>query len=244
MLALILTVSVLVTSFISGVLGMAGGMILMGVYAALLDVSSAMILHGATQITSNGSRAAMLRKSIQWRCFAYYAGGAALALALLSGISLILPKPLLLIILGSMPLLALAVPKNWCPRLTSKGSALTCGFVVCGGQILVGAIGPLLDVFFVRTDWDRKQIIATKAATQCLGHLSKIIYYGALVTGATGNSLSLSMFVVVIPCAILGTRLGKSVLLRLSEVQFRKLSQGAIILLSGGYLASGLYLCF
>ena len=40
-----LAVSALATSFISGILGMAGGMILMGVLLALLTVPQAMVLH-------------------------------------------------------------------------------------------------------------------------------------------------------------------------------------------------------
>ncbi len=39
--------------------------------------------------------------------------------------------------------------------------------------------GPLLDIFFVRTDLTRHQIVATKAATQVFCHLAKILVYGA-----------------------------------------------------------------
>src|SRR5690242_1273717 len=46
----------LVTSFISGILGMAGGMILMGVLLASLTVPAAMLLHGITQFSANGWR--------------------------------------------------------------------------------------------------------------------------------------------------------------------------------------------
>ena len=58
----VLAFSTLVTSFISGILGMAGGMILMGVLLALLPLPAAMMLHGISQFASNGGRAFMLRK--------------------------------------------------------------------------------------------------------------------------------------------------------------------------------------
>ena len=45
-----IAVAVLITSFISGILGMAGGMILMGVLLALLPLPTAMVLHGVTQM--------------------------------------------------------------------------------------------------------------------------------------------------------------------------------------------------
>ena len=42
-LAVILAASALVTSFISGILGMAGGLILMGILLALMSVPAAMM---------------------------------------------------------------------------------------------------------------------------------------------------------------------------------------------------------
>src|SRR5437762_12093916 len=77
----ILAVSALVTSFISGILGMAGGMILMGVLLALMPVPAAMMLHGITQLASNGWRALLWRNDVVWRVFRGYAIGAIVSLA-------------------------------------------------------------------------------------------------------------------------------------------------------------------
>lgn len=66
MLYPILILVVFVTSTLSGVLGMAGGMILMAVLATTLPIAAAMMLHGAVQLTANGSRAWFLREHIQW----------------------------------------------------------------------------------------------------------------------------------------------------------------------------------
>jgi uncharacterized protein len=75
--ALVILVTVLVTAFISGIFGMAGGLILMGVLAAILPVATAMVVHGAVQMVSNGYRAFLWRKYIDWRVFGRYALGAA-----------------------------------------------------------------------------------------------------------------------------------------------------------------------
>jgi uncharacterized membrane protein YfcA len=56
MLPALILVSVFVTAVLSGVLGMAGGMILMAILVSTLSVSAAMMLHGAVQAASNGSR--------------------------------------------------------------------------------------------------------------------------------------------------------------------------------------------
>ena len=52
------------TSFLSGIFGMAGGMILLGVLLILLDVAPAMVLFGVTQFASNGWRAALWRRFV------------------------------------------------------------------------------------------------------------------------------------------------------------------------------------
>ncbi len=61
-LAAVLAGSVLFTSFLSGIFGMAGGMILLGVLLAVLDVAPTMVLFGMTQAASNGWRCARWRR--------------------------------------------------------------------------------------------------------------------------------------------------------------------------------------
>src|SRR3954469_789928 len=56
-----LTASVLSTSFISGVFGMAGGMILIGFLLSFMPLAPAMALHGITQIAANAARAWLCR---------------------------------------------------------------------------------------------------------------------------------------------------------------------------------------
>jgi len=62
---LLLFTAALITSFISGVLSMAGGMILMGIFSFFLAVPAAMMLHGITQTFSNGSRVWWYRHHIR-----------------------------------------------------------------------------------------------------------------------------------------------------------------------------------
>src|SRR5258706_5827949 len=49
------------TAFLSGLFGMAGGLILIGVLLAILPLPSAMVLHAVTQMASNGWRAFLWR---------------------------------------------------------------------------------------------------------------------------------------------------------------------------------------
>src|SRR5688572_20076871 len=96
----ILAVSALLTSFISGILGMAGGMILMGILLAMMPLPAAMMLHGITQLASNGWRALLWRASVEWRVLRGYCLGALVALAFFAVVQLVVSKPIALITLG------------------------------------------------------------------------------------------------------------------------------------------------
>ena len=53
----ILGVTIITSSFISGVFGMAGGMVLLGVLLVYFDVATGMILFSIIQLAANGWRA-------------------------------------------------------------------------------------------------------------------------------------------------------------------------------------------
>src|SRR3546814_1021524 len=72
------------TSFLSGIFGMAGGMVLVGVLLAVLPVPEAMALHAVTQMASNGWRAVLWWRHVRWRVVAAYLAGCAVALAVWS----------------------------------------------------------------------------------------------------------------------------------------------------------------
>src|SRR2546421_9700950 len=64
----LLGATIVFTSFLSGVFGMAGGMILLGVLLNYFDVATGMILFSIIQLFANGWRA------LQWRGFLVVAG--------------------------------------------------------------------------------------------------------------------------------------------------------------------------
>src|SRR3984893_16169927 len=72
------------TPFLSGLFGMAGGLILIGVLLTLMPLPTAMVLHAITQMASNGWRAFLWRAHIRWRPVFVYLIRCAVALALWS----------------------------------------------------------------------------------------------------------------------------------------------------------------
>ena len=217
----LILLATLITAFISGVFGMAGGLILMGVLALLLPVSAAMVTHGVIQSVSNGWRALLWRRFIDWRVLAIYLGGSLVAFLMLIGLSFELSKPWLFIVLGLVPAL-IWIPKRHLHLDARKPAhAVFCGFAVTGLNIAAGVSGPLLDIFFVADGMDRRHIVATKAATQVAAHAAKIAFYlmPALTAGALGEW---QWLIAAAPLAILGTTLGARVLALMSDDSFRK----------------------
>src|SRR5947207_15913347 len=68
------------TAFLSGLFGMAGGLILIGVLLTLMPLPTAMVLHAITQMASNGWRALLWRAHIRWWPAVVYVIGCAPAL--------------------------------------------------------------------------------------------------------------------------------------------------------------------
>ena len=65
------------TSMLSGVFGMAGGLVLLWFLLVVFPASTAMAVHGVIQLTANASRAWLSRRFIVWRnCGTHGAGRA------------------------------------------------------------------------------------------------------------------------------------------------------------------------
>src|SRR3978361_1727173 len=99
------------TAFLSGLFGMAGGLILIGVLLTLRPLPTAMVLHAITQMASNGWRAFLWRAHIRWRPVAVYLIGCALALGLWSLTRYVPDKPIALLLLGVTPFMRRGVAR-------------------------------------------------------------------------------------------------------------------------------------
>jgi Sulfite exporter TauE/SafE. len=232
----------LVTSFLSGLFGMAGGMVLMGILLMLLPVSSAMLLHGITQMTSNGWRAWLWRRHVEWRIVAKFFLGGAVAVGLFALVGYVPDKAVSLIVLGLSPYVAFAVPERWAPNVVRRGHATLAGMLCMGIQLIAGISGPLLDVFFVKSGLTRQSIVATKATVQVFGHLFKVVYFGSIIAGSTSESVEVVATLLSIAMAVVGTNLSRRVLDAMTDTQFRAWSQRVVMLTGGVYLGQGMML--
>ena len=199
--------------------------------------------HGVVQIVANGARAVLHRRHINWRTALLYMVGALIAGLVVAAVSYAPSKPLLFLLLGLTPILVWLPKKSLTLDAQRPGHAFVCGLMVTGLNLLAGVAGPLLDIFFVRTNMTRHQIVATKAATQVFSHLAKVIVYGAPLLKVTGTGMPpVWLFVVAAPLSIAGTVVGGKILDRLTDKTFIKWTRlivtgiGLVYLVQAGQL--------
>jgi uncharacterized protein len=235
----LLGATIVFTSFLSGVFGMAGGMILLGVLLNYFDVATAMILFSIIQLFANGWRALQWRSYVLWPIFGWYVLGAAISFAGMWTIAFVPDKAMVFLMLGLMPFAIETLPAAARPNIEWRGVPFLTGVATTVIQILSGIGGMFLDIFFQKSMLDRKTTNATKAVTQSFSHVVRAIYFGSLSgigdvpLWATGPAILL---------AIGGTSLAPFVLERMSDHGFRQwtrviiLAIGVIFLFRAGSL--------
>jgi len=239
--AIALAAAVLTTSFLSGIFGMAGGIILMGILLAMMPLAPAMVLHGATQLTSNAWRAWLWRAEIRWNIFGCYAAGALVAALAFTAVRYAPSKPVTLIAIGVISFVGLWLPARFALDITRRWHAVGIGAMCTALHLVAGISGPILDVSFVRTDLGRRDTVATKAVVQALGHFLKVVYFGQLLV-TTGDAVAPAAFALALALAVVGTQLSRSVLDAITDTQFRRWSRGLIVGIAAASLLQGVYL--
>jgi uncharacterized membrane protein YfcA len=228
------------TAFLSGLFGMAGGMILIGVLLAVMPLPTAMVLHAITQMASNGWRALLWRAHIRWRPVAVYLIGCAVALALWSLTRYVPDKPVALLLLGVTPFMARLLPANVKPNPDSIWQGTAYGSICMGLMLMTGVSGPLLDTFFLGGNFGRREKVATKAICQVISHFTKLIYFGGIIDQAA--TLDPVLAAVAVCASMLGTTLARRLLEAMTDQQFIAWSMKLITVIACYYLGYGSWL--
>lgn len=208
---------------LSAVVGLAGGVLLLGALLIYLDPIAAIPVHGVAQLVSNGGRAWMQRRYIEWAALRPFLwlllpGGLLGALAIEA-----IPPDAGRVAIGLFALAAIWLP-SWF-RIRRDGSPpsirrrfLLAGAVVGVANMIVGATGPLMAPFVLSLGLERFATVATLAVCQGAGHLMKVGIFSArgfpFLDYAAGLALLCASIVV-------GTWIGTRLLRRLPERGFR-----------------------
>ena len=228
----ILIISAFITSSISAVLGMGGGIILLGIMAIIIPEGYKVIaLHGMVQLFSNSTRTYVFRQHIKKDLIKQFLGGA------LIGISISIIIILMLINYFNVqsaneikvevlkPFIGLFIVWYLFLKGSNKekkvNSFIPVGLIAGLSSIFVGAIGPLIAPFFLGKGLNKENIIANKAASQMITHLSKIplfVYFFNM-----NYKSELNILLPLILAVYVGTNVGKKILSFIPELLFKKL---------------------
>ncbi len=229
----VIGVAALLTSILSAVAGLGGGVILLLVIAQFVAPTTAIPIQGAIQLVSNGSRTMILRRSVAWPVVGWS------SLLLLPGsllgvtIATSVPDDAVRVAL-SVFVLVLTWRPQWLklqppPPVATDGSRSPADddlpanrrpmLIALGGasgvlNTTVGASGPVTSPFFKAVTATHIAFVATAAATQTIAHISKLV---AFTTEGWSVADHADVIAVGIAGVVAGTWIGTRLLGRLSS---------------------------
>lgn len=216
--ALFLLASSVITSMITASLGAGGGVLLLILMATWMPAAAIVPVHGMIQLGSNGGRAILTWRHIDWRTIAAFIPGVILGAA--TGAWLLVSLPAYL---WQLTIAVFVLYLCWGPALP-KGAFGSAGIFIASTltsfvSLFVGATGPLVAAFIKQIHVDRFRTVATFATAMVLQHAPK-----ALVFGVTGFVFSdwLVFILAMTACGFAGTWIGLRLLNRLNNRWFSK----------------------
>ena len=166
----------LFTSTITAITGVGGGMVLVAVLSSFLAPSILIPVHGATQLSSNISRAILGYKEIYYQAVLKYIIGSLLGVAISYNFLLHLPFTYIPLFVGVYIILSF-----WSKRLNYLFQRLESYFLLgvlqSGLSLVVGATGAMAMPALVKDCKDANQIVVTIATFSFITHLLKIIVF-------------------------------------------------------------------
>ena len=238
---IILIISALITSSVSAVFGMGGGIILLGIMAIIIPEGYMVVaLHGVIQLFSNTIRTYIFRQHLKKDIIKEFlvgaligAGISALIVFLLIGlyevesanqIKVDFLKPMI----GGFIIWYLFLKGS--KKEKKSKSFIKVGSISGLASIFVGATGPLIAPFFLNNYLTKENVIANKAACQMITHLTKIplfiYFFNVNYIGEYHLLLPLILAVYI------GTNLGKKLLSFIPEKTFKILFKSALTLIA------------
>ena len=218
------------TAVLSGVAGLGGGTILIGVFYALgLAPGVAVPLHAAVQFVSNFSRTVAFFRHVEWRAAGWFLLAAAPTPFLVAPFVAAANVNVILLLLAGLILSSLVPAKDGGEPLKAVPSFLLAGFLNGTLGMFVSATGLFVGRLFLRPEWSKETVIATLAMTQTLGHLLRVLGYATVGFAVTAR---LDLLLPLVIAVIAGTLAGRALHRHLEERHFRQLFKLILLVLS------------
>jgi uncharacterized membrane protein YfcA len=229
MLAAAVTAVGFLTAALSGVAGLGGGTILIGVlYAMGLTPTVAVPLFAAVQFVSNLSRTAAYFRHVEWRAAGWFLLTAAPTPFLVAPFVASANVDIVMLLLAGLILVSLLPSKDGEP-IKPVPAFLLAGFLNGSIGMFVGAPGLFVGRLFLRPEWRKETVIGTLALTQTLGHLMRVLGYASAGFAVTQR---LDLLLPLAVAVIAGTFAGRALNRHLDEALFRRLFKAILVVLS------------
>jgi len=219
---LILIAVCLLVSLFNASVGTTGG-VTFAAMASVLPPTAVVPIHGLVEGTSSFVRWLMLREFVDLRFVYAFVAGSVFGFALGWPLIGVFPAGILQIVLGLF-ILTIAFAPVGRIRLPAAltGAATSCL------TMIVGATGPLVAAILTHHLSDQRQLIATQALSTAWQHSTK-----ALLFGIWGFSFTpyIQLICALIAAIVIGTWLGKKILLRVPQRVLRHLLKIVVTLL-------------
>ncbi|MDR6922547.1 sulfite exporter TauE/SafE family protein [Chryseobacterium sp. 2987] len=218
--------------WISTICGGGASLILIPILNMMLPGSLVPFSLTVGTFTSSLSRIAVFKKHIRWRIFLWFVPFSIPAVLVGAWlIKYVNPNYLQLIVafflMANVPELFKAKKTEQEPQKLYPSAALALiGF--CAGFVsgITGAIGLLFNRFYLRFGLKKEEIVATRAANEVFLHFIKLMIYLSLGL-YSGKALWFGLAIAV--AAIISSYTIKYILPYLSEMMFKKIGYGAMV---------------
>ena len=233
-----LSAIIFATSLISGMFGMAGGLILMSVMLSILPLASAVALQSSIQLVSNTWRCFLWRKHIVWHVLPWYLTGIALGVILMLLVQYVPDKNAAFLMMGILPLVSMAAGPYAKLYIDNPYHTVPTATLLTFVHLTAGVVGPLLDLLYVNAALTRQQIISTKAFTQSVMHLVRLGYYGVVLIyiggqdGIWPEELDMAWVPLLLGASIVGTTTAAWFVQRMTDTHFKSISRILVGLVS------------
>lgn len=205
------------TSLITAVAGLGGGMLLLALMAQLFAPAILIPLHGVAQFFSNANRGIIHRTKLEWIYLKPFMLGSVIgAFAFVPLVVFVNP------VIGAVAVGLFILLVTWFPSWLKISSLppIISGGITSGLGVLFGATGPLAMSAHPKANWTKEQIVGNHGAAMAFQHGIKVIAF--LIAGVQLYAY-LAHIIVLFAGAWLGTFVGTHLLKKLTDDRFKTL---------------------
>lgn len=228
----LLTMSSVATSFITAAFGIGGGGLLLAIMATLVPPSALIPVHGVVQLGSNAGRMALFLRHVHWPALPGFALGSILG-SIVGGLIVVeLSAAVVQIGVGAFVIFTVLVhAPAWFGRTPAIAGAISSFLTM-----FFGATGLFVASFTKALSLPRLEHVATHATLMTLQHGLKVGVFALLGFAFAEWG---AVVVAMILAGGVGTVLGRSMLIRIEDLWFRRGLDLLLILISARLIWAG-----